>query len=543
MEKMPEPSILIVGAGPTGLSLAISLLRFGVSVRLIDKASAASGNSKALVLHRRTTEILDCLGLQAPFVEVGHPVRGMAIHKGANPIATLNFEALESPAAPTLVLSQSEVEKRLIDELHRLGGTVEFSAELLGLKQEKNSVRCKIQDAEKVIQETSYAFVAGCDGSQSAVRNCLGFESAVNAASRFFGLADVEISGPLPIDQISFYLHEDGELIFVPIRDRQFRVLAKFGGSAAEDGVSLEEMEIVSRERTGADLHLSNPTWLTGFRTHDQVASRFSTGRTFLVGDAAHNHHPATFQGLNAGIQDAINLGWKLALVARGDSPISLLDSYHDERFPTAIEVHEHNNRLLHSSSFQTSRASDLLRRLPFAPEPDHPELCFAKVISQFSANYRASPLTVECRLPLLITSGPMKAGERLPNVTLIGPGGKKTSLYEWVRTPGFHLFLSPGSAGEYGSKSFGTARFLAERLQEDFRGRLSIHWLLTPAQSMQLKDNLPRHHVDLGGAISHALGLEPAGLALIRPDYYAAFTSHDFDWGRLRLSLLTYWT
>lgn len=540
---MPDPSILIVGAGPTGLSLAVSLLRFGVPVRLIDKAPAASQNSKALVLHRRTTELLDCLGIQAPFDEAGHRVRGMVVHKGSNPIASLDFEALESPAAPTLVLAQSEVERLLIAELQRLGGSVEFSAELLGLQQQKNSVRCKIQDAEKVIQESQFAFVVGCDGSQSVVRNCIGFEPAINAGSKFFGLADVEITGPLPTDQISFYLHEQGELIFVPIRDRQFRVLAKFGGSAAEDGVSLEEMETVARERSGADLRLVNPTWLTGFRTHDQIAGKFSKGRAFLAGDAAHNHHPATFQGLNAGIQDAINLGWKLALVTRGDSPLSLLDSYHEERFSPAIETHELNKRLLHSSSFQTAPVSNLLRRLPFAPEPDQPENFFAKGISQFSTNYRTSPLTVECRLPLLITSGPMKAGDRLPNVSLIGPGGKKSSLYEWVRTPGFHLFLSPGSAGEYGAKSFGTARFLAERMQDDFRGRLSIHWLLTPAQSMQLRDKLPDHHVDLGGAISHALGLEPAGLALIRPDFYAAFTSNDFDWGRLRLSLLGYWT
>lgn len=245
---------------------------------------------------------------------------------------------------------------------------------------------------------------------------------------------------------------------------------------------------------------------------------------------------------MNTGMQDAINLGWKLAYVLRGDAPPTLLNTYEEERLPVARNVLAATDRFSRFTTagggfraWATKKALGELKRFAFV------ENSIASEVSQVGVNYRRSSLSVDC-WSFKDTAG-LRAGDRVSDAALITPDGDQSTIYERLRNAGFHLFLSPETSGMHGSCSFGSARFLAEGMAKDFRGNLHIHWVLAPQLSIQLRKELPHHWVDAGGSAAHALGIQSGGLLLVRPDGYAAFRSGEFDIGRIRLSVLTCWT
>jgi 2-polyprenyl-6-methoxyphenol hydroxylase-like FAD-dependent oxidoreductase len=537
------PSVLIVGAGPTGLMLAICLQRAGVPYRLIDKAKGRNPNSRAMAVQSRTMELLDHYGLIDPFLEKGHRLKSMAFHRDAKLLGKVEFQHLTSRYPFLLTISQHDTETLLEKALVELGGKVERPSELLELRPRNVGAVAKIRDPEDVIHEIEYAYVVGCDGAHSSVRHSLGIEFPGDEYPECFALADLPVTGKIREDEGSVFFHSDGFVFFAPQGNGVFRIILRLHGDAARDGIDFVELKELLAKRVPLSLDLGTPTWLTTFRSHHRRAMRFRRGNVFLAGDAAHIHSPAGGQGMNTGIQDAINIGWKLAVILRGDAPPKLLDTYEAERLPVAEHVLNTTDRMLRMSELQSAAAAGLRDRLlsMFTQQPQI-EHALARDLAQLSVHYRFGPISTDKRLNLF-TLSQVWAGQRLPDFEVSMPDGHSKSIYDLVRGGGFQLFLAPRTSDLYGAGSFGEALHLARQMEKDFRGQLRVHWLLTPAQSIDLRGQLPDHYVDIGGVGAHTLGIEPCGVSLVRPDYYVAYADHDFSAGSLRLATLEFWT
>ena len=554
MKTDQDPPVLIVGAGPTGLMLAISLARSGVPFRLIDKARGRSLNSRALILQSRTLELLDGFGLIDEFQSRGHSLLHMEFHHHGKKVGQVDFDRLESRYPESIILPQTDTEALLEAELERLGGRVERPAELLELAPRPHGTLAKVKDSEGVIRQILFRYVAACDGAHSTVRQSLGIPFPGETYPEIFALADIRLDGNLPRHAGKLYFHEEGFVFLAPIRPvcptnpaenseaGLWRVITRLHGDAARDGIDYAELQEILTHRTGETFSFGAVEWLTSFRSHHRRATRFQLGRTFLLGDAAHIHSPAGGQGMNTGLQDAINLGWKLALVLQDKAPESLLDSYEAERLPVADHVLATTDRMLRLAEITSPPVANLRDRLLSLITGLPPiENALARDLSQLSVHYRLGPLTTEKRWRFT-TRAQMRAGERLPDFEITLPNGTRSRIYEHVRGPSFHLFVAPLHHRLYGEGSYGQARHLVEGLQADFGNNLQVHWILTPAQSIALRAELPEHFVDLGGVATQALGLLPCGVALLRPDYYCAYAEAGFDLGNLRLSSLVFW-
>jgi 2-polyprenyl-6-methoxyphenol hydroxylase-like FAD-dependent oxidoreductase len=544
--KSSSIPVLIVGAGPTGLMLALQLARRGVPFRLIDKASGRSETSRALVLHSRTLELLDAMGLVDPFLAAGRKLIGVKMRDEGREIGALDFRGLSGPYPHGLIVPQATTEAILEKALEKAGGVVERPAELLELRLENDGVWTKVQDAEKVIEKKTYRYLAGCDGAHSAVRHSLGIEFPGGTYPEIFGLADASIEGlePFHLEENGLVqYHPEGVVVLFPLPESgKFRVIARLHGHAAEHGISAEELGEILTRRVGPAVRLGPTDWLTTFRTHHRRAVRFARGHAFLLGDAAHIHSPAGGQGMNTGLQDAINLGWKLASVLQKNSPPNLLETYEAERLPAAEHVLQTTDRMLKVSEWQGRRASLRDRIISAVTRIPVVQNTLAKEVAQQSVSYFWGPLTTEKRLAFF-SSSQMRAGDRLPDAGLNLPDGTKVRLADEVRGKEFLLLVAPKTESIYGPDSYGEAKFFVERLLEDFRGHLSVYWLLTPKQSIALREVLPDHYVDLAGEATHALGISPCGVALVRPDLYCAYADHHFDAGSLRLATSAFWT
>ena len=345
-----KPDVLVIGAGPVGLTMAAELARYGVGVRIVDKAAQRSDKSKALVLWSRTLELIDRMGCGASFVEAGRKVREAEIISGGATIARVNFDGLKTPHPYGLMLPQSETERLMEHHLNSLGVEVERPVELIRFVADEDAVTAFLRRPDGGEETVDVDWMIGCDGAHSVVRHGLGMEFEGDTMPSHFILADLHLTGGLPMDEIKTYWHEAGVLVIFPISPGRYRVIAdvgepKAGGHTPDP--TLEEVQLLLDQRGPAGIRASDPVWLSGFTINERKVADYRAGRVFLAGDAAHVHSPAGGQGMNTGMQDAINLAWKLALVCRGSaSPEPLLGSYSAERSEVGREVLANAGRL-----------------------------------------------------------------------------------------------------------------------------------------------------------------------------------------------------
>ena len=342
--------VLVVGAGPVGLTMAAELARYGVGVRIVDKAAQRTDKSKALVLWSRTLELLDRMGCGASFVEAGRKVREADIISGGATIARVNFDGLKTPHPYALMLPQSETERLMEQHLNALGVEVERRVELIRFVADEDAVTAFLRRPDGGEETVDVDWMIGCDGAHSIVRHGLGMEFEGDTMLSHFILADLHLAGGPPLDEIKTYWHEAGPLVIFPIGPGRYRVVADAGEPKAGEPTpdpTLEEVQSLLDQRGPAGVKASDPVWLSGFTINERKVADYRAGRVFLAGDAAHVHSPAGGQGMNTGMQDAINLAWKLALVCRGvASPEPLLGSYSAERSEVGREVLANAGRL-----------------------------------------------------------------------------------------------------------------------------------------------------------------------------------------------------
>jgi len=412
--------VLIAGAGPVGLSLALMLQRFRIPYRIIDPSPQPAKESRALAIHARTLELFESLGIADDFTAQGLKVDAMHLHSGREQLAQISFRGLASEYPYILSLPQNVTEEILNRHVQ-----VERGLHLSAISQEDERVTCEIADSAGAAVKEGFSYVVGCDGARSTTRHLLGSSFEGGDYEESFVLADVKVAWDLPEDEFHVFSAAKGILAVFAFRGGRSRVIVSAEAGALPREPTLEGVQSLAEERGPGRIQLTDPAWITGFRIHHRMVNAFGQGRVFLAGDAAHIHSPAGGQGMNTGIQDAWNLAWKLGVVMRGVAGSELLDSYDAERRPVAHKVLKETHLLTRMVTLQNPAAEYVRNKL--APVLIHAaESAIAENMSQLAVSYRSSPLSEDHHL----AGSPLRAGDRSPVVfpfetfTLLVTGG-----------------------------------------------------------------------------------------------------------------------
>lgn len=362
-EKVED--VLIIGAGPTGLSLAITLRQHGIPVRIVDRAMQASSVSKALAVWSASLEALQGMNVIDEFLRHGKRLNALCIGDGSRQLARMEVgDGIDSPFPFPLLLPQSETERLLGARLAALGVTVERGVELTGLAQDESGVTATLAHGGDLSETVLCRYLVGCDGARSAVRQTLDIPFDGYTEPQTFLLGDVRIDGG-GLDRNNIYLWwgRGGTVALFPFEGDTWRLFAmREGDETGNTNPALEELQGLADRHGPRGMRLRDPSWLSVFRVNERVVARYRVGRCFLAGAAAHIHSPAGGQGMNTGIQDAVNLGWKLAHALKGiGDPDLLLDSYEPERRAVALNVVKAAGRKQHLA-FSSGTATRILK-------------------------------------------------------------------------------------------------------------------------------------------------------------------------------------
>lgn len=540
-QPVSAPDVLVVGAGPTGLLMASELARHGISCRIIDTLPSATTLSKALVLHPRTLEILEQLGLIGEALTNGRKVTGVNFYARGRRLAHLSLDEIDSPYPFMLDLPQKETERILGTHLASFGLRVEWQVELLGFTQDQQSITARLHHPDGSEETLTTSWLIGCDGAHSTVRHTLNLSFTGAAYPEAWALAEVKVQWPLPEGEMQLFMHEDGLLAALPLRDGGHRLFVETVTEAPDEKMldpTLEDIQRYLNKFGPEGSTISDPGWLTAFRTHLRQVEHLRQGRVFLVGDAAHIHSPAGGQGMNTGLQDAYNLAWKLALVHQGFSPLSLLDTYEAERHPVAKAVMQTTDRILKVATLRNPAMQYLRNRLfPLLMGRRVIQQRVKNQISQVSMNYRKSPIVGEYtgsksggkRSP----NGP-RAGDRAPEVDQLAlVDGTRTRLFEVLQGTKHVLLLLPEREGNLAS--WQRLEALAESISAQY-GDLIKTYLVTNADRPLAGSSLHKAILlDPAGVLQRRYGAVTECLYLIRPDGYIGFRSYPADSVSLR--------
>jgi 2-polyprenyl-6-methoxyphenol hydroxylase-like FAD-dependent oxidoreductase len=413
-----QTDVLIVGAGPTGVTLAVSLAQLGVDYVIVDKLPSSAGGTRAASMQPRTLEYLRRLGLADTMIADGLKGRGFAMADLDRELFRVPYDTIDSPYPFLLMIGQWQTQANLERRLHDVGGAVLRGVRLLDLQDEFPGSAATVVDPDGQPHVINARYVAGCDGLHSRVRTLAGIGFPGDSPGEMFAVADIRFDG-WPSDRIepAYSLSPHGMLITSPLPGDVVRVVASVPpGTAAPTASDVAELIQARgpswmRSGTVGDV-VSSSVW----RVYERVASKFRHGNTFLLGDAAHTHSPAGGQGMNTGIQDAGNLAWKLAHVLAGDAPDSLLDTYEAERRPNAQQLIQFTHQIVKVATISDPDARRMRNEILAAAQqvPGVTEM-LSRRLSQIDIGYGA-------------TDEPFSPGSRV-NPDLIGARDLSWSL------------------------------------------------------------------------------------------------------------------
>ncbi|WP_425614202.1 FAD-dependent monooxygenase [Anatilimnocola sp. NA78] len=536
-------TILIVGAGPVGLTAAAALNHHGLKCRIIDKTPAPSDKSKALAVWCRSLELLDDLGLAEKFVSTGLKLTGGGMYANGKRLVHLELTTGESAFGFPLMIPQNETERLLTEHLSEQGIHVERQVELDTFAETPEGVNCVLRHADGQTETIETPWLIGCDGAHSTVRHTLGMEFTGKAEPNDWMLADANIEGPLPKDEVSIYWSEQGVVAFFPINRDRFRMIANTGAAAdhvAPADPTLATAQAMMDARGPGGLTISNPVWLANFRINERKVSEYRKGRVLLAGDAAHIHSPAGGQGMNTGMQDAFNLAWKLAVIQSGAGLAEpLLQSYSMERSSVGDQVLKNAERFttvatLHSPVTQWLRnhIAPILGSFHFVKDKIRNDWF------ELSINYRHSPLSAET-WPLL--TGGLAAGDRLCDAPVASTSnGSPTRLFAAIRgtVPRHTLLLLPGKSDE---ATVANLLAISQQAESAFPNALSTHVVCMAGRETRMPKTTLPVWFDLEGRVYEKLHVTGNALFLVRPDGYIGFRCQPADGNALLEHLSRY--
>jgi 2-polyprenyl-6-methoxyphenol hydroxylase-like FAD-dependent oxidoreductase len=509
MTTSTQTDVIIVGAGPTGLSLACQLIRYGVDFVIVEKNEAITPFSKALGVQARTLEIYEQIDLAKPALERGTIAGKVRMIEGGNIVGEVDLSNIGKglSAYPfLLVLEQSENERLLYDYVKRHLQDVDWHCELEGFSQNESSVVAQVTTSNGETRTITGKYLVGCDGPRSPVRHGLGLAFEGSTFERLFYVADVRIDWKFSHDALHVCIAEHGLVAFFPMPgEKRWRIVGDFpeGHDKDPSEIPFEEIEARIKSEAEIDLDITRVDWFSTYKIHTRHVEKFSSGRCFLAGDAAHIHTPAGGQGMNTGIQDAYNLAWKLALVLKGAAAPRLVDSYNEERLPNAKRLLQTTDRMFNLAA-GTDWLVNLIRTTIFPPMAkfilsiDAVKKKFFPLVSQIGISYRDSSLSSHD------TGGEdfeVRAGDRLPYFLLEG-----NSIFDKLREPKFHLIaFSDGSD---------TANPDQQKLRDEIDARYP--------------NLIDYYEVPLNPTVAEIFGTSKSFQVLLRPDNYIAYISAD---------------
>ncbi len=443
--------VLIVGAGPTGLMLANQLARRGVRALIIDRHAGPALQTRALGVHARTLEIYAQLGIVGRAIELGRPATGANIWARGRHAARVPLGETGRGATPypyILILGQDDNERIMGERLRDWDLAVQWNTELVALAQQSDHVKATLKGADGATREVRAAWVAGCDGARSAVRelNGIGFPGA--AYEHVFFVADVEATGTMVPEELNVFLWRRRFHLFFPMRGKDhWRIVGILPDElAGREDLSFDEVLPTLRSEAGTGITVTHCTWFSTYRIHHRAAARFRDRRCFLLGDAAHIHSPVGAQGMNTGLQDAYNLAWKLALVVGARAEPRLLDSYEEERVPVARRLLKTTDRafmVVVNDGWLVSmlRTQVIARVAAFALGLAPVRRFVFRVVSQIGIHYRDRTLSQSA--PGLPDAAP-RAGDRFPWLQLkLSAEGPVEDLFRSLDDLRFHLLVA----------------------------------------------------------------------------------------------------
>ncbi|MFM9105142.1 MAG: FAD-dependent monooxygenase [Chloroflexota bacterium] len=525
-----DTGVLIAGAGPVGLALAIELARRDIPLRIVDRSAGPAAESRALGTQARTIEHLRMMGIGEDRLVPSLRAREMVVHDGARVIARVRLR-VERPDATyhgLLVMSQADTERMLLARLGDLGIAVGRGVSLTGFSQDDHGVIGTLSgpDGARTVRAQ---FLAGCDGARSAVRHHLREDFAGFTYPQRFLLGDCRIAGDRPRDQGNAWLHPDGLLFALPLPgDGLWRVIIA-DRTAGDDAAppAFDELAGVARERSRGTLTPSDPVWLSRFTVNCRMAGAYRFGRVFLAGDAAHVHSPVGGQGMNTGIQDAVNLGWKLALAVRGRASDPLLDTYAAERMPVARAVLRGSDRGFRAM-MPANPALRWLRDRAIGLAASAPAFgaAVSERISELGIDYRNSPLTGPPARAGFGARAP-RPGDRAPQASFEPAiAGEPATLFDVYGLGGFTLLLFPDPANPSASlqQAATIGGWVRDRLGDDCRPLLVV-----PGPPRGVPGAIPAAF-DTAGEIRRVVGATGEAAVLVRPDGYLAARAASLD-------------
>jgi 2-polyprenyl-6-methoxyphenol hydroxylase-like FAD-dependent oxidoreductase len=500
---MNDTQILIVGAGPTGLALALFLKKAGVTPRIIDKNSGPGQASRAMAVQARTLEFYRQLGFAQDVVDHGIPIKGIQLWAHDRVVAAVNIADFGEGLSPyPFILSypQDDHERLLVKYLQSAGVSVEWNTEALEVREEGDAVQATLRRPDGTEEQCTAAYVCGCDGARSTVRQDLKLGFAGGTYDKTYFVADVQATGQAAAGQtFNLCLGSRDVLLVVPVRstgmNRLIGVIPEELNGKAD--VTFEDIRPYAEK--AADLHVQTVNWFSTYRAHHRVADHFRMGRMFVSGDAGHIHSPVGGQGMNTGIGDSVNLAWKLAAVVQGRADASLLDTYEPERIAFAHSLVATTDKV-----FQLMTGSGLTNTLfretvmphlaPFALGFSGVRTAAYRLVSQTRISYHESALSDG-------TAGEIHGGDRLP----------------WVPLANDTDNFAPLASMDWQIHIYGNAEQV----------------LQTAAQTA----NLPLHQFAWTDGMEKT-GLKRDALYLIRPDGYVALADTGQDLEKLQVYL-----
>lgn len=331
---MKSTDVLVVGAGPTGLTLTAALAAQGVRATLVDALPEGANTSRAAAVAARTLEVLEGIDVSERLVKHGIQAKDFSFRDRNHVLMSLNFSGLPTSYPYTLMISQADTERLLLERLEQLGGTVVRPKKLAALRQDTGAAVATFDDGDEI----SARYVVGADGMHSTVRSAADISFRGHAYPESFALADVRVTGDISAAEILLFYARGGLVVVAPLPGDIFRIVAPVPDAPREPSRDFVQQILDSRGFGPNRLVVSDVLWGSHFRVHHRVADTYRTGRLILAGDAAHVHSPSGGQGMNLGIQDAVALAGVLCRVIGGASD-ELLDAYSDARRPIAQQV------------------------------------------------------------------------------------------------------------------------------------------------------------------------------------------------------------
>lgn len=499
--------VLIVGAGPTGLTMACELARRGIPFRIIDKKTAPTLASNATWVQTRTLELLDLMGIAPQFLKAGHPCSAINLYSAGKRLASIPLTGIDSTYPYILMVPQSETERLLQEHLATFHHNVEYAIELIDIKQENDIVIATLRLANGKEETLRSDWLIGCDGINSFVREKCNIHFSGEDLNEQFIVADAYIDSFTSKNEIHVFCDQGTLFAASPLGDNKYRITANMHIDHPRKLFYPQEVIDLVQDRGHGEYYVKDVTWISPFWIHGKVAKQLRHGSIFLAGDAAHVHSPAGGQGMNAGMQDAFNLAWKLALSIKREAKDILLSSYQDERYPVVSEI---VNQTEAFTKIALDDKAFLSKLQDFSDKVSHGDKALiakiSEMISQVSIRYTKSPIIDNT---IFTSEKSPLPGERAPDVIL----SDKRHFYAYMRDTFHHIFIFAGS------EDIAKSQALMQELEQFHPDLIKTH-LVSKQPQMTINNAI----IDANDALHQRYHIDKPTVIIIRPDNYIAY-------------------